>query len=169
MHSGPLFIMMIGVPHSGKTTVRKELINSVFSQSEVVVLSTDDYIEEVALNKNLTYNEVFKETINEATSWLNRQFDLAVQHKKNIILDQTNLTQNARRKKLSRIPKEYSLWAVDCMVHDIETHNKQIESVPMGRRIPFPLIESMRGNYQPPLYTEGFDFIHTINPISKKE
>lgn len=57
--------VLVGLPGSGKST----FVRNVFGDdpSGVFIYSTDDYIEEYAANRSMTYNEAFKDTINYAT------------------------------------------------------------------------------------------------------
>ena len=146
----PTLYMLIGVPGSGKTTWIKN------NKHDAVVASTDLYIERYAMKTGKTYNDMFKELIGAATDQMNKDVAHAVQEKKDIIWDQTNLTAKSRKSKLSKIPKDYRKVAVFFPVpSDLRD---RLASRP-GKTIPDPVILSMINQLQPPTKEEGFDEI----------
>ena len=54
----PDLVMLIGLQGSGKSTYRKKL---TASKSDYVIISLDDMLEEYAQEKNITYNEAWKQ------------------------------------------------------------------------------------------------------------
>ena len=91
--SKPKFIMLVGVPGSGKTSYTKNYILNHSNVSEYVILNTDSYIETVSDIRGQTYNEGFKDLYKMSNTLMNKQLDDALLNKKNIIWDQTNLTK----------------------------------------------------------------------------
>lgn len=149
----PTLYMLVGVPGSGKTTWIKN------NKHDAVVLSTDDYIERSAEKQGKTYSEVFKDVIGFATDQMEKDLVQAVQNKRDIIWDQTNLTAKSRKSKLSRIPKEYKKVAVFFGVpSDLRD---RLASRP-GKVIPEPIIISMINQLQPPSKEEGFDEVVAV-------
>lgn len=151
------FIMMVGIPCSGKSTyVRNEYSNWV-------VLSTDDYIEEKAKEVGKTYGDVFKLYIKEAEQNLNRQLRAAIENNENIVWDQTNGTVKSRAKKLKSIPSQYHKTAIVVGVDlDVALRRNEERSCKTGKFIPESVIKSMHSGQQPPTKEEGFDLVVTI-------
>jgi len=158
--TNPWFVMLVGMPATGKTTFIKNL-----KQPHVyVVLSTDRYIDLVANAQRKTYNEIFKDTIEEAQGCLEENFKHALKYKKNIIHDQTNLSRNKRLSVLERIPDSY--YKV-CIVFECkqEEWEKRLVSRP-GKVIPQSILDSMCDRFQLVSVTEGFDDVIFYNSSS---
>lgn len=149
-------IMLCGVPCSGKTTFVKTLLSQPY-WSNAVILSTDNYIEEQAKRLGMTYNEIFDDTISDATRELELQLNMAKDKGKDIIYDQTNLTIKARRDKLRKIPSFYKRIAVyfEVSLEDALERNKHRE----GKFIPESILKRMHHQFVVPTLYEPFDFI----------
>ncbi len=93
--------MLSGIPTSGKSTYVSRLLEKP-EFNNAVVLSTDNYIQKIADQENLTYDEVFDKTIKDANKQLNLDLSEAIKNNRSIIHDQTNLTIKSRAKKLKR-------------------------------------------------------------------
>lgn len=148
--------MLIGVPGSGKswwTSYRCPLVNPV-------VLSSDAYIEEHARKINKTYNEIFRDHIDDAIKNTNLMCQKAIEEGKDIIWDQTNLDKKSRARKLARFSsKKYKKIAVYCHAsHDdiFAVNEKRRE---FGRTIPEPVLLDMISRFEYPSLDEGFDDI----------
>lgn len=148
----PTLFLLIGVPGSGKSTWVKS------HSSDAVIVSTDDYIEQVAKNSGLTYNDVFLDTIKEATSAMFNTAKTAILNQQNVIWDQTSTTVSSRKKKIKMFPSEYHKVAVffHCPPDDIL--NSRLESRP-GKIIAPEVIKQMKENLKMPTLEEGFDEI----------
>lgn len=154
------FFMFVGLPGSGKSTVAAEL-EEYFSYftDDVFVYSTDRYIEAIAKAQNKTYNEVFADTIKEATEIMNEYLDCFIESTDGvssvIIWDQTNLTKKSRASKLDRIPKDYEkeILIVQPLKTVIFSRNKERKKV--GRGIPDNVLLSMMESYEPPTNDEA--------------
>lgn len=150
----PKLFMLVGVPGSGKSTWIKNqtLTNDAF------ILSTDNYIEDKANAEGRTYEDAFPEYIYEATEQLDNDLEYAMQHGKDIIWDQTNLTAKGRRMKLQMVMGSYEKIAVVFETpDDIAERLKKREAT--GKVIPVHVFESMVNSYQPPTRFDGFDKI----------
>ena len=150
--------MLVGLSGSGKSTYRNQISEDNFD----VVLSTDEYIEEYARLNGKTYNEVFHEQIKNAQKRFNENFNEAIKDGKNIIIDQTNLTVNSRRKKMARLPKEYKKYAVVFDVKGDDLKNVNEERKQFGRALPDNVIQSQIDSFEMPTKDEGFDQIIVI-------
>lgn len=104
------FIVLSGIPGTGKSTLRKNLETVV---PNLFVYSTDDLIDDYARKNNKTYSEVWEEYVSEATSIANNDIQDAIRNGKNIIIDKTNLTPKSRKKFISQLsPKD---WNFQCI------------------------------------------------------
>lgn len=151
-----LLIMICGLPTSGKSTFVSKLLKEP-EFSDAVVLSTDACIEQVAQRLNKTYNEVFEDSIAEATRQLELNLIEAKDLDKHIIWDQTNLTPKTRRKKLSKIPSSYARLAIwfDITLEEALNRNQRR----LGKMIPENVLRLMSEQFVPPSYEEDFDGI----------
>lgn len=151
-----LLIMLCGLPTSGKSTFVSKLLEEPAYKNSVV-LSTDSYIERVAKELNKTYNEVFEDSIGEATRQLELAFIEAKDRGKSLIWDQTNLTPKTRKKKLSKIPSSYARIAIwfDITLEEALRRNQQRP----GKMIPENVLSLMSEQFVPPSCNEGFDVV----------
>lgn len=106
--NNPIAIILVGIPATGKSTYIKKISNE--NNKEFIILSTDDIIQEKY--PDLEYNQAFeriqsKGIFNEIENEFFNRLKNAVKDRKNIIVDQTNLTKKSRRKKLNIIPTKY--------------------------------------------------------------
>lgn len=151
--SKPTVYLLVGVPGSGKSTwIRNQ--NWV---KDSVLISTDDYIEAVALRLGKTYNEVFDDYIKDATAWMLDTVERAKHEGRSIVWDQTNVSVKSRRKKLNMLP-DYHKIAVFFQTPEQEELNARLANRP-GKNIPGYVMKSMIENLEIPSMEEGFDEI----------
>ena len=151
------FYMLIGLPGTGKSTYLRN-----FPTTNAVVLSTDDFIEMTAAKQNKTYSEVFSnDLMKKAEKNLHENLKKAISLDLDIIWDQTNLTPNARKKKLAEIPAHYKKVAI-YLYCDEEIRKERVASR-VGKEIPDFVIQNMLKTFSPPTLYEGFDFIYSVN------
>jgi predicted kinase len=157
----PIFMMLVGVPGSGKSTWLSN--NNYHVMPNVMILSTDAYIEAVAADEGKTYSEVFRDVIKQAEMHLYHCLDVAVKHKMDIIWDQTNLTRKTRMNKLKHIPLDYHRMAMVFPTPEPKTHTAWLNSeARVGKSIPDVMIHSMIENFEHPSLSEGFNEIRTV-------
>jgi predicted kinase len=125
--------MLSGIPTSGKSTYVSFLLQKPEFYN-AVVLSTDNYIEKVAKENNLSYNEVFENEIKSAIKQLNVDLSEALKNNRSIIHDQTNLTQKSRAKKIKKIPDHYKKICAYSVI-DLEEAQKRNKSLICTKRI----------------------------------
>lgn len=153
----PKLIMLIGLPASGKSTLSETLAQD----NQAIIVSSDNYIEAMAKDAGKTYNEVFRENIKGAEKHVKAQVNHAVKEGISIVWDQTNLSEEVRRKRLGFIPSHWEKIAVDVKCGDFDVWKKRLMSRP-GKTIPAPVIETMMKTYQKPLEAEGFNEVKEI-------
>ncbi len=157
----PKYIMLIGLPGSGKSTWVKNFLKN--AKEKYVIISSDDIIEELGGLENLSYADAFKKYSNIAMKEMFRRFSAAIANKANIIHDQTNLTKKTRLEKLSKIPAYYKKEAVVFHVDDVELQKrleKRLKEI--NKKIPNHVMDSMKNSYEPPTKEEGFDEITNV-------
>ena len=148
--STPEAIFLIGIPTSGKST-----FSSNPRYREYVRVSSDDILQEIAKERQQSYNTIFKANIRFAQIAMMKVLRKAVQENKNLIWDQTNLTKKQRREKLKHIPAHYKKTAVYFVI-PLETALKRNTQRP-GKVIPPEVLERMLNDYELPTLEEGFD------------
>ena len=160
----PCYIMMVGVPGCGKSTIIQKIIG-LNSDRGFFIASTDDIIEDIAKSKGKTYSEVFP-SINHKQ--IKKQMDENIQKSFNkgnhIIHDQTNMSAKSRTSKLSIVPDNYFKICVNVSVDDkilVERLDKRAKET--GKFIPKHVIDNMFSSYNPPTKKEGFGLIIEID------
>jgi hypothetical protein len=149
-------IMLCGLPTSGKSTYVQKL-KTLNQWKDAVVLSTDAYIDKEAKSQGSTYNEVFEDTIKEATKDLEQNLKNAILHQKNIIWDQTNLTLKTRVRKLKSIPEFYTCDAIYFLISLDEAFKRN--HLRPGKFIPESVLKTMHSQFQIPTLEEGFNYV----------
>jgi tRNA uridine 5-carbamoylmethylation protein Kti12 len=150
------YLMLSGIPTSGKSTYVNKLREIHYWQS-AVILSTDNYIARIAEESDTTYDDVFEEYIKEATRQLHLDLQEAIKLNKPIIHDQTNLTIKTRAKKLSNIPVRYQKIIVHFEV-PLEEALRRNKCRP-GKFISEDIIKRMFYTFEPPTSDEGFNLV----------
>jgi predicted kinase len=148
--STPEAIFLVGIPTSGKST-----FSSNSKYRDYIRVSSDDILQEIAKERQQSYNTVFKGSIRFAQIAMMKVLRKAVQENKSIIWDQTNLTKKQRREKLKHIPTHYKKTAVYFII-PLETALKRNTERP-GKVIPPEILERMIKDYELPTPEEGFD------------
>ena len=145
----PKFIMLVGIPGSGKSTYAENLINSTNS----IHLSSDGIRAELYGNEAIQGNpsEVFKimheRTLEALTNGIN------------VVYDATNIIRKDRASIMSKIPKDveaecHIMWTPIeiCIKRDSERERT------VGKEV----ITRMYSRFQPPCYDECFNIIKII-------
>lgn len=148
--STPEAIFLVGIPTSGKST-----FSSNPKYSKYTRVSSDDILQEIAKERQQSYNTVFKGNIRFAQIAMMKVLRKAVEENKSLIWDQTNLTRKQRREKLKHIPAHYKKTAVYFII-PLETALKRNTQRP-GKVIPPEVLERMIGEFEIPTIEEGFD------------
>lgn len=148
----PEAIFLVGIPTAGKSTFSNQK-----QYQNYVRVSSDDILQEIAKEKQQSYNTVFKANIRFAQIAMMKVLRKAIEEDKNLIWDQTNLTKKQRREKLKHIPAHYKKTAVYFVI-PLETALKRNTQRP-GKVIPPEVLERMIEEYELPTNEEGFDKI----------
>jgi predicted kinase len=153
------FIMLVGLPGSGKSTWVKEFVKGALDN--YVIISTDEFIDEYAAANNVSYNEAFKLLdLKEVEKKMYEKLEVAVYENKHIIWDQTNTSVKTRAKKLSKIPNKYMKYAkyFDISEEDLNARLYK-RAKEEDKFIPHTVLQSMKDSLVEPSTTEGFNYI----------
>ncbi|AGS80906.1 hypothetical protein [Caulobacter phage Cr30] len=147
----PILYMLIGIPYAGKSTYTRSL-------HHCRKLSTDDYIERMAEQWKVNYNDAFRIFYREAEQNLEIQLSDAIRNDVDIVWDQTNVSQKSRAKKLAKIPDHYYKIAVFFETPSDEELNRRIAKR-SEKIIPEHALLTMKRQLEIPTKEEGFDEI----------
>lgn len=111
----PELIILAGAPGSGKSTIRD------FLNKNHVVLNIDNIMLE-GNKKGVPYNMWFSEKRRaQAINTLYSRLQKAIEERKNIILDNVNIDELARKRQLRLVPDKYYFKRAINVITDIET------------------------------------------------
>ena len=144
--------MLVGIPTAGKSTFSNQK-----KYKDYVRVSSDDILQEVAKERQQSYNTVFKANIRFAQIAMMKVLRKAIEDGKSIIWDQTNTSKKQRKEKLKHIPAHYKKTAVYFIV-DLKTALQRNTQRP-GKVIPPEILERMIKEYELPTLEEGFSEI----------
>jgi predicted kinase len=163
----PTAFMLIGVPGSGKSTWAEPFL----LREGYALVSSDAYIERIAASLGKTYGDVFKDTIGEATKWMEAQFKAFTETGSKLIWDQTNLSMKTRRAKLNKLLEAgYDVTAVAFEMPADELEKRRVErAANTGKEIAPSILESMSQTYVRPTRLEGFKHVIIVTPDGEFE
>lgn len=163
--SKPVCTVMVGLPAIGKST----LINGMYKDEDTWIYSTDMYIDQVAEDHGITYNEAFESNMKAATDFNERKLKSMMDLQKDIIWDQTNLGIGKRRKIINRMKQAGYEVNCECIVlpepghfDDLKVWKQRLQNRP-GKTIPQYVLSNMMESYVEPTIEEGFDMITFYN------
>jgi predicted kinase len=153
---------MVGLPGTGKST----LVNGMYDIENMVLYSTDKFIEDAAKHFGLTYDESFKDNIDHAIRSMNEMLDIAIRSKQDIAWDQTNLGVGKRKKIINRMKQAGYQVRCKCILpptdQELDEWKTRLANRP-GKTIPQGVIDNMQQTYVIPSIEEGFDMIAFYN------
>ncbi len=156
----PQLIMLVGLPGSGKSVYRKQLVTS---NPDSVIISLDDLIDEYATSKGITYSDAWdKVSMKEFSSSLKAKLAQAITDKKDIIVDKTNMTIKVRGEVLKKITPDYHKVAYVFVIPDNVLQERLDKRAALtGKVIPAFVVKNMANSYVSPS-KEEFDEIKYI-------
>lgn len=154
--------LMVGLPGSGKSTLCQNLLNE---NQELEIVSTDEFIEQYAKEKNMTYGKAMRELGDKPQALMNNKIQKLLKDKKSFIWDQTNVFISARKKKIKMLSQnKYTVIAIVTELSFEELNRRLDKRVSEGgKRINIKIINDMVEGYTRPLYNEGFSEIYLIS------
>ena len=160
--------LLIGLPCSGKSTLRNAFINEY---PDAIVVSRDDMLEEFYKEKfgdvdtyntmyNVLHNDgiLIKEFSNRFETFLNTIAKTA----DNIIVDMTQLSLSTRRKMINHFPKHQKKAIVILTDNDELTRRNKMRFEETKKFISDKVIENMMTSFTFPVLEEGFKEIELI-------
>ena len=166
----PLYIMLVGLPGSGKTTYRTGLLEGFLRRGVVPprVASTDDLIEHAAQDEGTTYNEAWPRNIARAEREMKADMRRAFERGHDIVHDQTNTSARKRREccldaTAFRYFKACILVEID---HETRMMRLKTRAAEEGKSIPAEVDADMRARFVYPDLSEGWDYIGTAAQTS---
>ena len=154
----PVYVMLIGVPGSGKSTFIKQYFDDKLCHEDYLYYSSDAEIEALAYMFGKTYNEIFSSHIAEVTGACEDYLVYAFEHGMSVFDDHTNISAKKRKAKLNKVPDDYTKIAFVFGTPEYNEWRRRLDGRP-GKTIPNNVLESMLTNYTNPSYDEGFDII----------
>lgn len=153
----PTFVMMVGIPGSGKSTVADKLKYIMENEGEkkdkIIILSSD------ALRREILGSEESQENNGLIFSEMKKRSLEAILEGKNVIYDATNTTIKNRKSILEELNKSnikcYKIaYIMNTPFKICLDQNEQRERV-----VPSEVLFKFRNSFQLPLKQEGFDNI----------
>ena len=145
------FVMLVGIPASGKTTVANRLVKS----DGFLKVSSDDLREDLFGDVNCQDRNV--ELFQEA----HKRIINLLKEGKSVVFDATNLNSKKRKALISQLPKGVLKTCIFCSVsidESIERDSKRDRVVGKG------VISRMYRRAQIPMYKENWDSIILYSP-----
>lgn len=163
----PHFMILVGLPGTGKTSVRNRLI---FENPSIgyMVASSDDYVEEEASRIGIAYDEAWQGSIKEAGKACSRAMHEAVEAKRSVIVDQTHTRIDSRQSRIARARS--AKFGVRCIAvrppgpgtDDYAVWQERLDSRP-GKKIPDEKMREFEESFVMPTLDEGFDMIAEVD------
>ena len=158
----PVCTVMVGLPALGKSTFIKSI-----KTADTWIYSTDMFIETVAEDNGITYDEAFLSNIDAAIKFNEQKIETIMMLRKDIIWDQTNLGVGKRKKIVERMAKVgYTVNCICLQPHiagkdwlESNTEWNRRLSSRSGKNIPQHVLTNMMENFVVPTLDEGFDSI----------
>ena len=146
----PVFIMLVGLPGSGKSTYAEKL-----SQSGYKTFSSDELrIELLGDVNDVSNNRLIFDT-------LHKRLTESLKEGNNSIFDATNMSSKGRTRFLESI-KDIECTK-RCVVFDVPVEVCIERNKNRDRKVPEAVFENMLSYYTPPSIEEGWDEIEMIH------
>lgn len=162
MSNRPTAIILVGMPASGKSTMRAKLKSVMGKENRVFVYSLDDIIEAEAKEIGKTYHDTFMEVVSTAETIMTQGMYREIDDGTDIIVDTTNLTREIRAKRISVLGNTHSVKCI-CFVPPRNDAEMQVLLKRLRGRtdkvIPTERLVEMADSYQKPGDDEGFSEI----------
>lgn len=149
----PKCYQLIGVPGAGKST----WIESQDWAINCAKVSTDKWVDIYAKEVGKTYSQVFADFMPTAVELMAKEVVAAREMGRDIIWDQTSVSEKSRRKKFAMLPDYYHIAVVFKTPEHKELMRRLLNRP--GKDIPDHVIASMIASFEMPTEAEGFSEI----------
>lgn len=159
-------ITLVGLPASGKSTLREALIHDAsLEDRNYEVVSSDDYLEKLAKINGKTYDQIWNLYNKEADKYVTQRLAELADSDMDIIVDRTNLTKKSRAKILRALPNHRHIAIIVYPNEDDFTtrHEDRKDKV-----IPPEVLYDMAKRFEPPTEDEGYGFVEIHNSTEKE-
>lgn len=163
----PDFIMLCGLPYSGKSYFRERFLSRV---PDLVHVCADDLIEEWSEAEGIMYNEGFNRFKREADMCAGATLKQAIEDRQSVVVDRTFLGPGVRENWMKYVDRERIDYRVNAIVFecDAATRASRVKLRP-HRMVPIDVLESMAQAWTPPTLDEGFNHIFTPSDFGNWE
>jgi len=159
MKKTPVFIMLCGLPGTGKSTwvnTEATLLDDEFENTYIV--SSDNLLEMVGREYDLSYNQLFGDVSYMAIErMMYKVANKLFERRNNVIWDQTNLSVKSRKRKIDMVPEGY--YKVAVVFNEPADHMERLNKRALAEEkvIPEFVIDNMKRMFVKPTKEEGFD------------
>ena len=150
----PTLTLLIGPPLSGKDTFLQNNLKGqeIISRDNILMslVNHNDYSLAFRTVDQSLVDKLLKETINKA-----------IQDRKDVVINMTNLSKNGRRRFLQMSSNDYSKTAIVFPKLDMEIYKERNlkRQTEENKFIPLGVIQDMISRWEEVSYDEGFDNI----------
>ncbi|MFH4976968.1 hypothetical protein AB6A40_003677 [Gnathostoma spinigerum] len=161
-------LMMVGLPGVGKTTWVRQYLRD-HPQEQWTLLNTDTILAAMKVNgvsRSRVHQGRWDMIMGLTAKALIRSLHLACRRRRNYIIDQTNVSKDARRRKLSQF-KDFQRKCVVIIPSDEEMQNRQLRQSRMDGVGPIPveaMLELKAIFSIPNVETEPIEDVYFVEP-----
>lgn len=152
-----------GLPGTGKDTVEAAMRKLGVIPRDIVEISTDKHIEQLAEREGKTYTDVFnRQTYHMAVQLMNQELDATLAQNRSFVYNRTNLSKGARGNVLQKL-RGYRKVCIYIPAPNDEKWAELLSLRPNKIIDPVELV-NMRKSFTPPTMDEDFDDIIEVEP-----